>query len=384
MTEICKQKECTGCAACFNSCNHGAITMEPDECGYLYPSINQEKCIDCGLCKKACPVNSLQQLLYPIDSIAATVVNDEELIKCASGGIATLLSHIIIKYGGVVYGCDGTDIRNVHHERKETFESLNDLKGSKYVQSSIGTSYKMIKKDLLCGRKVLFLGTPCQVAGLYGYLQGKKYENLITVDLVCHGVPSQKMLSDNLNCYSKEEDFVDVKFREKWVNPKNESESRIKYCWNMKISKTQDIVKVSPMRDPFMIGFLSCLTIRENCYTCRYACIARVADITLSDYWGLSDNSQFDKGKGVSNVLINTEKGLKLWNECSENAKWERRTIVEALSGNGQLQAPSARHPKHEKFVKIYPVVGFKAAVKKCSYKFLLIHYLKSIYKMLM
>lgn len=374
MIEICSKNECTGCSACYNACGHSAILMKPDECGYIYPFIDNNKCVECGVCKKVCPVNNPRQLLYPISCFAATVNSENELLSCASGGVATILGESIIKLGGVVYGCDGSNIRNVHHSRKLTIESLNKLKGSKYVQSNIGDIYKLLKKDVISGKPVLFIGTPCQVAGLGNYLHSEKYPNLYTVDLVCHGVPSQKMLNDNINNYTNEEN-ISVSFRKKNVNGK------IKYGWYLRSEKNKikSAVNISYRKDPYLLGFLSCLTIRENCTRCRYACIARCSDITLSDFWGLSDTSKFEKGKGVSNVLVNTEKGMQLWNNSREVAKWEERTIVEALSGNGQLQTPSAKNGMHDQFVKLYPIIGFKNAVKRCSYKYLIKDYIKTL-----
>lgn len=385
MNEICKKIECTGCSACYNSCTHGAITMTQDECGYIFPQIDPNICVECGLCRKVCPANTLQKLVYPLESLAAVVNDDEELLSCASGGIATLLGSIVIKEGGVVYGCDGTDIRNVHHARKDTVDLLEDLKGSKYVQSYIGDVYKQVKADLKKGIEVLFIGTPCQIAGLYGFLRGRIYDNLLTVDLVCHGVPSQKMLNDNIDYYCKKGEVVSVKFREKIVDTSKVKKSRIEYKWLLRKNNITDssYKKTSYTNDAYMLGFLSCLTIRENCYTCRYACIARCSDITLSDFWGLPNNTSFEKGKGVSNILINSEKGSLFWNKVRDYTKWEQRTVVEALAGNGQLQLPSPRHNLHHNFTSLYPAVGFKKAVYKCSRRFLVIHYIKRIVSLL-
>jgi coenzyme F420-reducing hydrogenase beta subunit len=366
----------------MNICGKNAITMAEDECGYLSPQINQDLCVNCGLCQKICPVINPCNLLYPRKSIAAITKDENELSSCASGGAATLLSQAIIKKEGVVYGCDGTDIRNVHHVRKVTLESLNDLKGSKYVQSKIGDTYYQIKNDLLSERSVLFIGTPCQVAGLINFLGKKHYSNLYTIDLVCHGVPSQKMLNDNLDYYCKESVDVKVTFRKKNVEYDKNKLGQIAYGWYAKINKEghDSYIEKNSLKDAYMLGFLSCLTIRNSCRSCRYACIARCSDITLSDYWGLKDPTVFERGKGVSNILINTEKGESLWNMISESTSYETRTIVEALSGNGRLQSPGAQNEKHKDFIALYPQIGFRKAVFRSSKKFLLISFLKSIY----
>lgn len=380
MNEICKKEECTGCAACYNVCTHSAIKMLEDECGYIYPHIDEDICVDCGLCRKICPTNELCNLSYPLSSIAAINKFVEEHKSCASGGIATLLSKAIINKGGIVYGSDGTDVRDVHHVRKNTLESLNDLKGSKYVHSFIGSTYKEVKSDLENGKFVLFIGTPCQVAGLKGFLRNKIYSNLYTVDLVCHGVPSQKMLNDNLNSYVSDDTSVDLSFRKKDVSFVSHKTGRITYGWYLKNKETNIVIEKSSINDPYMLGFLSCLTIRDNCSICRYACIARCSDITLSDYWGLREPTCLKHGKGVSNLLINTEKGEVLWNMIKDQTINEKRTIVEALMGNGRLQAPKEQHSKHKLFKRLYTQIGFVKAVNKCCRKDIFIHYLKMLY----
>lgn len=384
MKEICPRNKCTGCGACVNSCTHSAVTLQPDPCGYMYPIINQDACVDCGLCQMSCPSVKLQTLRYPLQSLAVTCKTEEETLSCASGGAATLLSGTIIKSGGVVYGCDGTDIRNVHHVRIDTIEGLERLKGSKYVQSFIGDAYIQVKKDLKNGIKVLFIGTPCQVAGLHGFLRGKTYDNLFTADLVCHGVASQKMLNDNIDLYSQNQgDECRLKFREKiaqGVTSKRDASYRITYGWffqNHPYVKAE--TQIPYHKDPYMLGFISGLTFRPNCYECRYACIARVSDLTLSDYWGLSTDAGFDKGKGVSNILVNTQQGQRLWEMAKTSTIFKERDIIEALRGNGQLQAPSPRHPEHNVFEDLYPRIGFRNAVSKCSKKYLLRLHMKKL-----
>lgn len=376
MKEICPKNKCTGCEACANVCAHMAITMKPDSSGYKYPSIDINKCVDCGICQKLCPSLSLNQRYYPLTSLAVTTKQESDTLSSASGGAASLLSREVIRQGGVVYGCDGTNIRDVHHTRISTLEGVEQLKGSKYVQSAINDIYRQIRTDLLAGIKVLFIGTPCQVAGLFGFLRYKIYENLYTVDLVCHGVPSQQMLNDNIDYYTENKgDSCRVHFREKLIkgiDAKNNSIYRIIFGWffQNELCMTKPIFR-SYKEDPYMLGFISGLTFRPNCYECRYASVARIADLTLSDYWGLSNNVGFDKGKGVSNILINTLHGQTLWNQSKADAVYVERPLVEAIRGNGQLLAPSMCHAEHERFVRLYPSIGFKAAIEQCSKQYL-------------
>lgn len=376
MKEICPINKCTGCEACSNGCAHSAITMQPDSSGYKYPVIDESRCTDCGLCQKFCPSLTLHLRHYPMQSLAVTTKDEAETLSCASGGAATLLSRSIIQQCGVVYGCNGNDIRNVHHTRISTMEDIDLLKGSKYVQSAINNTYRQVRDDLRSGIKVLFIGTPCQVAGLYGFLRYKEYKNLFTADLVCHGVPSQQMLNDNIDLYTvKKGDECRVSFREKvcqCVNTKHNTMYSITYGWFFqKQPYVSDTLFRPYKKDPYMLGFISGLTFRPNCYECRYASAARVADLTLSDYWGLADNAGFEKGKGVSNILVNTLQGQILWNQTKVDAIYKERPLIEAICGNGQLLAPSSRHPEHNRFVKLYPSIGFREAVEVCSKSYL-------------
>ena len=162
---------CVGCLSCVNSCTHQAIEFEKDVCGFRYPIIDQEKCVDCGLCGFVCPVNHPPEKYFPKECYAVTVKSERELFSCASGGAATAIARHVLNTGGVVYGCSGMDIRHVRHVRISGMEELNLLKGSKYVQSDLGLTFKQIRGDLKVGKEVLFVGTPCQVGGLKTYLR---------------------------------------------------------------------------------------------------------------------------------------------------------------------------------------------------------------------
>lgn len=380
MKEICPKDKCTGCAACFNACGKKAITMTEDACGYVHPKINQELCVDCGLCAKVCPVNTKVALRYPLDCYAATMKSDEELLSCASGGIATELSRYVIDNEGVVYGCTGKDIRNVHHIRVDRKEDLQFLKGSKYVQSFIGEIYQAVKKDLQTEKLVLFIGTPCQVAGLQSFLRQKDYPNLITADLVCHGVPSQKMLNDNISFYCKENEDISVWFRQKeHRSSRSDAPWHISYGWFYKTNHMLTPRAIKYYKDPYMFGFLAPLTFRNSCYTCRYANISRCSDFTLGDFWGLGTDADFIIGKGVSEVLINTQKASITWNHILPSINYTQRDVVEAQMGNGQLQCPSRKHKNVNKFILLYPKTGLNKAIKECVKTDLLKLFLKNI-----
>ncbi len=229
------------------------------------------------------------------------------------------------------------------------------MKGSKYVQSFIGEIYQAVKKDLQTEKLVLFIGTPCQVAGLQGFLRQKDYPNLITADLVCHGVPSQKMLNDNISLYCKENEDISVWFRQKKrKSSKNDSSWHIAFGWFYKTNNMLTPRAVKYYKDPYMFGFLAPLTFRPSCYTCRYACISRCSDFTFGDFWGLGSDVNFVSGKGVSEVLVNTEKASAIWKDILPGINYAKRDVVEAQMGNGQLQCPSRKHKNYEKFISLY------------------------------
>ena len=374
MQQVCPRESCTGCTACMNVCPHKAISMKADKYGFYYPDIDQDKCVDCGLCVATCPSLHNVRVNYPSECYAVSSNDKDEVKKVASGGMASLLSRYVLDKGGVVYGSDGTDIRNVHHTRIDKIEQLDNLRGSKYVQSYLGTVYCQVKNDLREGKLVLFTGTGCQVAGLKAYLHNKDYENLITVDLVCHGVPSQQMLNDNIDLYtSKKGEPCKVAFRMKPVSAPNPNVMhRITFGWFFQNQPYVDGWKIyKPYHvDPYMTGFIGCLTFRPSCYQCKYACAARCADFTIADFWGLSEKSGFKESDGVSLALLDTKKAINIWKDLSQICKSTKRNVVEAINGNGQLQRPSIKPYTYELFRETYPSKPFKESVLECSKPF--------------
>ena len=218
MMEICRKEDCTGCWACVNSCLHNAISMREEKLGHLYPLVNSDKCINCGLCIKICPANNSKTLCNPKTAYAGWDKNELEYKSSTSGGAASAFARYIIKNGGIVYGCACLENVDIRHIRIDKEDDLYKLKGSKYVQSNIYDSYRSVKNDLCDNREVLFIGTPCQIAGLKSYLR-KEYEKLYLVDLICHGVPSQKLFNYYLEYLSNKfkSKVIDIKFRNKEI-----------------------------------------------------------------------------------------------------------------------------------------------------------------------
>ena len=370
MEQICDENLCTGCSACYNICSKDAITMENNELGFAYPKIDNEKCVDCGLCKKICPALNPVLQKYPDDCYAVAANDDEELLSCASGGAATQISREIIKQNGVVYGCSSENPKEVQHVRIADAAGLEILKGSKYVQSKIGNIFRKVKEDLKSGLKVFFVGTPCQIAGLKKYIGEKLNDNLYTADLVCHGVPSQKMLNDNIHLYETENTLFQIKFRKKAITKQN-TVYRILFGWFFQNQPYKDNapIWVSYDEDPYMNAFIGCLSFRDCCYKCRYANAARCADVTLADFWCLGSDAGFESGKGVSLLMVNNEKGKYLLSLLNSSCRIVQRDITEAIKGNGQLQRPSDLPYQRKMFCDLYVNGDFKTAVKRSMRK---------------
>lgn len=351
---ICPQEECTGCAACFNVCSQQAISMVEGVNGHLFPRIDDDKCVNCKLCVKSCPNNKAPEFHTPLASYVATAIYSQEAITSTSAGIASVLARKIIEGGGVVYGSCGWDCQHVRHIRVTSFEDIDKLKGSKYVQSAIEDSFRQLKNDLDEGLKVLFVGTPCQVAGLYGFLR-KQYENLYTVDLICHGVPSQKILTDALHDYLPKADLSQVKvaFRKK-------EKGKSLYGLFVNHNDGRTLYRSVFPNNEYIVGFLYGLFYRESCYQCRYAHPERVSDITIGDYWDKEKKVVLKNSKnGLSMVIVNTPEGESLVDKSGSLIDKTKGDYQDFVIRNGQLHHPIKKNRYYESFAADYPLKGF-------------------------
>lgn len=358
MIEICKKQECVGCGACISACNRNAITMQPDSLGFLYPVIDQDKCVDCGLCAKSCFNNHKPVYNEPLQTCVGYASDINEQISSTSGGIASVLMRSILMNGGVVYGCSGANARRVKHIRIESTEEIVKLKGSKYVQSYMGSTYKTVVDDLKADRTVLFIGTPCQVAGLKAYLRGKIYNNLFTVDFVCHGVPSQQILNDAINV--KLTDSNDLCL----INRVKEEGKESKYTLRL-LRGNQIVFDDTYPSKGYITGFLTGLFYRENCYQCKFTKRERVSDITLGDFWDRTNKvSGFsNKKNGLSMIMINTISGKRLMSISKSLIVCKSWDYEDFIRRNGQLDHPICMHPKRQQFEEVYYANGFEKAI---------------------
>ncbi len=341
---------CTACEACVNICPFNAISMKPDEWGFLYPSVDSNKCVNCNKCIQVCP--SIKQKIYNEDDCKckAAMADDEIRKKSSSGGIFTLLAEFILGQKGVVAGAAFDENKILKHIMVENKEHLENLRGSKYLQSSIGKVYTKIKEVLDTGILVLFSGTPCQIAGLYSFLD-KSYKNLYTVEVLCHGVPSQQIFDKYLSENFAAEKVDKVSFRGK--------ESGWNYNHHLKSKTNKQEYSIPCKECSYYSLFLDSIALRESCYTCKYATLPRVGDITLGDFWEIkSYNAAFDDGLGTSLVLINNQKGHNLYSHISDKLKLNKDVPIKiAKRGNETLVHPTKRNHLREQFKKNYKLM---------------------------
>lgn len=361
MTEICKKEKCTACYACFNVCRKNAIVFNKDEYGALSPEIDKNRCVDCGMCVRVCPNNNARNFLVPKKCYAAYSVDAEKRRFSASGGIATVLAEQIITEGGVFYGAKYTDKFEVIFEETQEKNELEEFKGSKYVHSHVKDSLTKIKQRLDAGLKVLFIALPCQIAGLKFFL-AKEYENLVTIDLICHGVSPSEYLSSEISCISR-------KNRAKVASCMFRNNAGSNYCFVLVNSNKAIVYRKPAYVNPYFRAFLQAISLRENCYTCDYARKERVSDITIGDFIGLGRDVPFDgNAHNASVVIINTEKGERFYSRCVENNKTLvslERDYNEAVKYGPSLNAPFVKHPLYDIFRKNYKQFGFAAGIRK-------------------
>lgn len=341
--------------------------MIEDEVGQLYPLVDESRCINCSQCTKVCcEMNEVPQFM-PRKTVAATYKNTDISAKSSSGGIFAALAEAVIKGNGAVYGTSFTDDFKAEVIGIETMSDLHLLQGSKYVRSSMGNVFSEVKQQLDAGRRILFSGVPCQVAALRQYLR-KDYENIITVDIVCHGTPGNKMFLDYLNYVQRKENrqITEFCFRDKDVG--QDSRGKVVYKQNHfgKVVYKQNRLKA--FQSSYYKLFLNCVTFRDSCYCCKFARPERVGDISLCDYWGIDEiHPSFvvtvsENGLcGVSAVMINTDNGAKIMEEIKDQILQMDTDYSSVRKFNPQLNHPSVRTAEHNLVMGLYAKQGYEA-----------------------
>ena len=345
MIQITNKIDCCGCSACAMKCPKHCITMQTDSEGFLYPVVNKEDCIDCGLCEKVCHELHPYEQRKPLNVYAAINKDEDIRLNSSSGGIFYLLAEKTISEGGIVFGARFDGDWQVTLDYAETMEGIKPFMGSKYVQARTANAYKDAEAFLKQGRKVLFTGSPCQIAGLHHYLR-KEYDNLTTVDFVCHGVPSPKVWQRYLDevVTSGKQAIIDVKFRNKsngwkkfnFVLSYNQEEKTHSLCsWHQ--------------QNHYMRAFLSDMILRPSCHDCRAKQGRSHSDITIADFWGIDKEipEMFDD-KGTGLIMVNTEKGLQAidWSKVST----KESSIEVASKYNPGLSSLTKPHHRRTQF----------------------------------
>ena len=368
MINITDKKDCCGCNACVQRCPKQCITMQADNEGFLYPIVDTETCIDCGLCEKVCPVINQEEAQKPIKVFAAYNKDEEIREQSSSGGIFTLLAEETIKKDGVVFGVKFNKDWMPEFGYAETVEDIAPFRGSKYVQAIVGNAYKQAEEFLKAGREVLFSGTPCQIAGLKRYLR-KEYSNLLTVDIICHGVPSPKVWEMYLKdtCSKLLKSTPDEKIQS--VSPVGETykscieaisfRSKItgwkKYSFLLKQNfstcdeKNTFVFTEQFGKNNFMRAFLSDTILRPSCYACPAKQGKSHSDITIADFWGIDiADPTFDDDKGCGAIFINTFKGEALY-PISQTI-YKEKSFNEVIAYNSAYYQSCKPHPNRKKF----------------------------------
>lgn len=352
MIDIKTPMECCGCSACASICNHDAISMQPDALGFLYPKVDMDKCINCGLCEKVCAFNQYydtsQNLPEPI-VYGARHKDIQSVMLSRSGAVFIALSDFVLDQGGVVYGVGFEGHFHVVHKLATNKIERDEFRGSKYVQSDMRNTFPLVKKDLIDGRLVMFVGTPCQTSGLNSYIGTRLRNNLLLIDIVCHGTPSPYLWRDYIDYLENKSGnkIVKVNFRDKmkfgWVA--HHETYMYDNCSESVVAET---------------NFYRSIFFRKSCNVCHFCNLRRPSDITLGDFWGWEkqDVEINNDDKGLNLVLINTSRGGWLFEQAKANL------IVFLAHGNTYLQPnlchPTAMHPFRDMLEQDYTSKGFE------------------------
>lgn len=358
-----KKEDCCGCSACMTMCPAKCITMKRDEEGFLYPEIDETKCLHCGMCQKVCDFNKIHDwdAMPQPKAYAAKQKSDLERAKSQSGGMFAALSDVVLEMGGVVYGAGYDEEWNVMHKRAETKEARDEMRGSKYVQSDMRDTFRRVLEDLSKGRTVLFSGTHCQCAGLKSLAEMRhaRTEKLFLVDIVCHGVPSPKIYQAYMEFMKKKHRGEIERF-----NFRNKG----KFGWHSHVESA--IIKGKEYDTELYVDlFYGHNALRSSCHQCPYKHTVHVTDITVSDFWGIEKWApDFDDNKGVSLVLLNTSKGNDLFETAKKRLYYREAQIKDCIQP--PLQHPFPRPATRERFWRDFETKPFEYVLAHYTYHY--------------
>ena len=360
-----EKNECCGCGACEQKCLQKAITMRKDKNGFLYPYIEKDKCSNCLVCHNVCPFMDAGYIYNQVVKIPevylASHEDDEILKRSTSGGAFSAIAEVFCDNKYAIFGAAFDENLVVQHKYINNIRELCKFRGSKYVQSVIGKCYNHAEVLLKDGKKVLFSGTPCQIAGLRSYLN-KEYENLLCVDLICHGVPSPLMLKKYIsyleNKSGKKVEYISFRDKSKygWLIP----------CTRIDFVSSERAEFHLADDDPYEKISLSNIALRESCYSCKFAKSKRVGDLTIGDFWGAETlYPKIDYRKGLSLILVNTVKGRHIFEQIRCFTLCKKTDISSASAMNKNLLYPTVKHKKYYAFYKDLKNLEFNILAKK-------------------
>ena len=364
MIEVLEKRLCSGCTACAVICPKNCISMKEDGEGFLYPVVDKNSCIKCGLCIKTCPIIEKKQKKDNEDPRAYAVVNKNEEIrkKSSSGGVFYQLALYVIRRGGVVFGAAFNDDFSVSHKWIDSEDKINIFQGSKYVQSKIEDSFVKAKDFLDSGRLVYFSGTPCQIGGLLSFLK-KPYDNLITQDFICHGVPSPMVWKKYLDYKKQGKKIKEVSFRDK-RNGWRKFTICLKFDDGSEYSETLQ-------KDLYLRAFLKNLCLRQSCYNCSFKTISRNTDITLADFWGVEkEYPELYDERGISLVLLQSATGEKIFNEIKDGFSFQSVALLRSVAKNLSINNCAQKPKERDAFMKELGSKSFLSAKRFCEDSF--------------
>ena len=372
---------CCGCGACVQKCPVQCITLNYDEEGFGYPKVDEKKCINCNQCEKVCPLYRKQEDNQKGNSPSCFIAfnRDEDILKdSSSGGVFWLLVQNVIGCEGVVYGAVAEGF-NVFHKRASTINECALFRKSKYLQSDTKETYKEALSDLKVGKVVLYSGTPCQIAGLYSFIGNKQFDNLITCEVICHGVPSLKAFNKWLDDLSKKHGGakpVSMVWRDKiygW------GPNRITYHFDNSTTWT-----CASRDNLFQWGFLNNLYLRPSCYECHYARLPRLADFALADAWNYNGELlKVNNNKGLSIVILSTEKAKRIFNDIRHYLIFEETSIDYVKQCSRHVWKKPLFNKNRKRFFHMLARKNFETAAKKCLQPSLIIQVANKIKKLL-
>lgn len=345
---------CTGCTACQSSCPVEAIEMVKNAKGFLYPEINQKICIDCARCKNVCPILNQKNKKSLGKTYAGYTKDSLAHKKSSSGGIFAELAKWVLEQNGCVYGAAFDHSMTLRHIRVTSLNDLDSILGSKYVQSDLGHVFADVRADLKDDQLVLFCGTSCQVAGLKSYL-GHEYSNLLTADLICHGVPSPEMFQIYLSQVVSDK-VTDYQFRNK--------DRGLKKQETLIVGETGELLRQPTQENKYYQGFLKNLYIRPSCHSCTFKGLNRVCDFTLGDYWAVREyDPDLANDYGTSCIIVHSPKGEEILSRLQERLKIKPANLKNVTVWNDCYERSVGMNPEEPAFYELIRTVSFEEAV---------------------